>query len=226
MTSPPPSTPDVPDTPAAGLVADGIAVDGTHGPLLTPTSLHAVPGQVLLVAGPPGSGHTALALCLAGRMIPTRGRVTLDGDDSPARLRRAVAVVDTPGVSEPDPVLPLRTVVGEELAMAGRGTLPRAVVAWLAERGAEQWARARFEDVPAPVRITLTIELAAARPGVEILVLTAPDRHGGTPVTWWQTALMHAAAGRTVVVTCTESSAALLGVPAVRLGAGHPERTR
>ncbi|MFP5020883.1 ATP-binding cassette domain-containing protein [Pseudonocardia phyllosphaerae] len=206
--------------PPDGLVADGVAVDGAHGPLLLPTSLRVRPGEVVLVAGTPGSGHTALALCLAGRMTPSHGTVTLDGDDDTRRLRRAVAVVDTPGVSEPDPVLPLRTVVGEELAMAGRGTLPRTVVGWLAARGAEQYATTRFEDVPAPTRLALTTELAASRPGVEALVLTAPDRHGGTPTTWWVVAAEHAAAGRAVVVTCTETSAALLGIPAVHLGGG------
>ncbi|WP_308817777.1 ATP-binding cassette domain-containing protein [Pseudonocardia alni] len=206
--------------PEAALVAEGVAVDGTHGVLLAPTSLRAVPGSVLLVAGTPGSGHTALALALAGRMRPDHGTVTLDGDDDPRRLRRAVAVVDTPGVSEPEPVLPLRTVVGEELAMAGRGTTPRAVTEWLGARGAQSWVRSRFEDVPAPVRIGLMTALAASRPGVRVLVLTAPDRHGGTPVTWWQVASEHARAGFAVVVTCTEGSAALLGVPAVRLGGG------
>ncbi|OLL75294.1 hypothetical protein Ae168Ps1_3695c [Pseudonocardia sp. Ae168_Ps1] len=221
MTSPTAPVPDSPAPEPEFLVADDVAVDGAHGPLLGGTSLRATPGGVLLVAGTPGSGHTALALCLAGRMRPTRGRITLGGDDDPARLRRAVAVVDTPGVSEPEPVLPLRTVVGEELAMAGRGTRPRSVVAWLAARGAEQWARTRFEDVPAPVRIALTTELAASRPGTAALVLTAPDRHGGTPVTWWQVAAEHARAGLAVIVTCTDASAALLGVPAVRLGGGQ-----
>ncbi|WP_224388712.1 ATP-binding cassette domain-containing protein [Pseudonocardia sp. ICBG1293] len=219
MTSSAPTSVPVPDT---ALTAEGVAVDGAHGVLLAPTSLRAVPGSVLLVAGSPGSGHTALALALAGRMRPDHGTVTLDGDDDPRRLRRAVAVVDTPGVSEPEPVLPLRTVVGEELAMAGRGTTPRAVAEWLGARGAQTWVRSRFEDVPAAVRIGLMTALAASRPGIRVLVLTAPDRHGGTPVTWWQVASEHARAGFAVVVTCTEGSAALLGVPAVRLGGGDP----
>ncbi|MEJ8281977.1 hypothetical protein [Pseudonocardia spirodelae] len=218
---PDPAAAPAPAGPGGALVADGVAVDGTHGRLLAPTSLRAEPGSVLLVAGAPGSGHTALALALAGRMRPDGGGVTLDGDDDPRALRRAVAVVDTPGVSEPEPVLPLRTVVGEELAMAGRGTTPRAVAEWLTARGAQSWVRSRFEDVPAPVRIGLMTALAASRPGVRVLVLTAPDRHGGTPVTWWQVAAEHARAGFAVVVTCTEGSAALLGVPAVRLGGGH-----
>ena len=210
-----------PDPAPDGLVADGVAVDGTHGPLLAATSLHVHPGEVVLVAGTPGSGHTALALCLAGRMRPSRGTVTLDGDDRARGLRAAVAVVDTPGVSEPDPVLPLRTVVGEELAMAGRRALPGAVTEWLSARGAQRWAGTRFEEVPAPVRLGLLVELAASRPGVRAMVLTAPDRHGGTPTTWWMAAAGRAPAGLAVVVTCTETSATLLGTPAVPLGGGR-----
>ncbi|MDN5914315.1 MAG: hypothetical protein L0I76_04280 [Pseudonocardia sp.] len=200
------------------LTADGIAVDGPHGPLLRRTTVRVGSGEVALVSGAPGAGHTALALALAGRMRPIHGRVCLDGTDDPALLRRRVAVVDTPGISEPDPVLPLRAVVGEELAMAGRGTLPRSVVAWLDARGAAGFARTRFEDVPAPTRLALMLELAAMRPGVGVLVLTVPDRHGGSPQQWWPLVAEHAAAGRAVVVTCAQSSAELIGTLTARLG--------
>lgn len=200
------------------LTASGVAVDGPHGPLLRPTSLRVNSGEVAMVSGAPGAGHTALALALAGRMRPARGTVEIDGDGRTSGLRRRVAVVDTPGVSEPDPVLPLRAVIGEELAMAGRGTRPRSVVEWLTARGAGGYARNRFEDVPAPTRLALMLELAAMRPGTEVLVLTLPDRHGGSPVHWWPLLTEHAAAGRIVVVTCTDSSAALIGTPTARLG--------
>ncbi|MBW0101908.1 ATP-binding cassette domain-containing protein [Pseudonocardia sp. KRD291] len=200
------------------LTADGVAVDGPHGPLLETTTFGVGSGEIALVSGAPGAGHTALALALAGRMRPSRGRVRLDGADDPALLRRRVAVVDTPGISEPEPVLPLRAVVGEELAMAGRGTLPHSVVAWLDARGAAGLARTRFEDVPAPTRLALMLELAAMRPGVGVLVLTLPDRHGGSPQQWWPLVAEHAAGGRAVVVTCAQSSAELIGTPTARLG--------
>src|SRR5206468_12598875 len=118
------------------------------------------------VAGEPGHGHTALALVLAGRLKVDAGFVELDGERTGRRLRRAVALVDVPGVSEPDDVLPLRTVVAEELAMAGRSTRRGAVQAFLEERGLDRFAAHRLEAVPADVRTGLLTEIAALRPGV------------------------------------------------------------
>lgn len=205
-----------------GLVAEGVTVEGPQGTLLAETSLRVRPREVVLVTGPAGSGHTALSLCLAGRMRPTLGGVRLDGDPDRQRLRSAVAIVDCPGVSEPDAVLPLRTVVGEELSIAGRRPWPPTATGWLAARGMSRFAGTRFERVPAPLRVGLLTELAATRPGAQVLVVTAPDRHGGTPTTWWQVCAELATTGLAVVVTCSPASAQLLGLPAVRLGGGQP----
>jgi hypothetical protein len=161
----------------------------------------------LLVAGEPGHGHTALALALGGRLATDAGSVELDGVRSGRRLRRGVALVDVPGVSEPDDVLPLRTVVAEELAMAGRPTRHGAVQAYLDERDAGHLAGHQLEAVPPDVRTAILTEIAAARPGVLALVLTVPDRFGGDPHTWWQLAGEFAAKGYAVVVTCTDASA-------------------
>jgi hypothetical protein len=135
------------------------------------------------------------------------GYVALDGDRGGRRLRRAVALVDVPGVSEPDHVLRLRTVVGEELAMAGRSTRRGAVRTFLEERGLDRFGGQRLEAVPAEVRTGLLTEIAASRPGVLGLVLTVPDRFGGDPQAWWQLAGEYARAGLLVVVTCTDATA-------------------
>jgi len=189
------------------LRAVGVRVDARPVRLLEPTSLAVRSGERLLVAGEPGHGHTALALALAGRLHVDAGSVELDGDRTGRRLRRAVALVDVPGVSEPDDVLPLRTVVGEELAMADRPTRSGAVQAYLDQRGLGHLAGHQLEAVPPDVRTAVLTELAAARPGVLALVLTVPDRFGGDPRTWWQLAGEYASAGYAVVVTCTDASA-------------------
>jgi hypothetical protein len=189
------------------LRAVGIRVDARPVPLLEPTTLAVRSGERLLVAGEPGHGHTALALALAGRLKVDAGSVELDGERGGRRLRRAVALVDVPGVSEPDAVLPLRTVVAEELAMAGRSTRRGAVQAFLDERGIGHLAHAQLEAVPADVRTPLLTEIAASRPGVLALVLTVPDRFGGDPRSWWELAGEFAAAGYAVVVTCTDAGA-------------------
>ena len=203
---------------------DALVVDGAHAPLLRPTSLALRSGEVQLAVGPAGAGHTALALAAAGRMRPSSGRVLLDGRSAPAALRRAVAIVDAPGVSEPDGGLALATVVGEELAMAGQRAGRAAVAARLEEHDALAHARTRYEEVPGPVRLRLMVELAAARPGVRALVLTAPDRHGFASDVWWELACTHAALGLAVLVTCQEvASTPLAATPAV-IGAAAPGR--
>ncbi|GAA1270168.1 hypothetical protein GCM10009634_11560 [Saccharothrix xinjiangensis] len=175
------------------------------------------------MAGDPGRGHTALALVLSGRMRPTTGRVSPEA----AELRRRVVPVDSPGVSEPEGALPLGAAVGEELALnhvrGGRG----AVADWLAARDADRYLGTRVERVPAQVRCSLALELAAGRPGAEVLVLDSPDRYHPDPPGWLDLARAHVTEDRSVVVLCTTASAALLDAPAARIGADNtPEEDR
>lgn len=203
------------------ILARDVGVQGAHGPLLRPTTLRVRAGQVALVAGEPGTGHTPLALTLAGRMAPSSGEVTVDGQRDDAALRRLVAVVDAPGVTAPEDALPLRTVVGEELSFAGKPAGRGAVRDWLAAHDAERHAGTRFDLVPPTVRTRLLTELAAERPDVRLLVLDCPDRHCDDPHTWWTVARQHANRDRAVVVLCTETSARLLDLPVARLGKQH-----
>lgn len=194
-----------------------VGVRGPHGPLLEPTSLRVGPGELVLVAGDPGAGHTALALVLSGRMRPSTGEVS----PAAAELRRRVVPVDSPGVSEPEGALPLGGVVGEELALNGARSGRRAVADWLVERDADRYLDTRVERVPGQVRCALLLELAAGRPGAEVLVLDSPDRYHPDPAGWLDLARARVAADRSVVVLCTTASAALLGVPAARIGADN-----
>ena len=198
-----------PGADAAGhlLRAVGVRVDARPLPLLEPTTLAVRSGERLLVAGEPGHGHTALALALGGRLKVDAGSVELDGSRSGRALRRAVALVDVPGVSEPDAVLPLRTVVAEELAMAGLPTRHGAVQDFLDERGLGALAHRPLEAVPPGPRLRVLAEIASRRPGLIAVVTTVPDRLGGDPADWWSLAGELAATGLAVVVTCTDASA-------------------
>jgi len=195
-----------------------VGVDGAHGPLLEPTSLRVRTGELALVAGEPGTGHTAFALALGGRMKPSVGSVLLDGKADDAGLRRLVAIVDAPDVSTPEEALTLGTVIGEELAFAKQPANRKAVADWLLKHDSRDHANTRFESVPAEVRTRLLVEAASQRPGIEALVLVLPDRHGAGPQTWWTTASKAAERGLAVVVLCSETSARLLDLPAGRLG--------
>lgn len=198
--------------------AQRVGVTGPHGPLLKPTTLRIRPGELVLVAGEPGAGHTVLGLVLSGRMRPSTGAVHLAGRPAPKALREQVALVDAPEVTEPEAALTLGTVIGEELAMTGRRSGRKAVADWLAERDADRYASTRFEYVPPTVRCGLLLELAAARPGVTTLLLDCPDRYHGDPHDWWDLARKQVTPERAVVALCSTTTAGVLDVPAARLG--------
>ena len=201
------------------LEANGISVRGPHAQMLGATSLRVADHQLVLLAGYPGAGHVAASLGLSGRLKPDTGQVRLDGTADAALLRRRVAVVDAPGITEPDDALPVQTVVGEELAMAGRKAGRKAVRVWLDEHEAAEHIGKRFEHLPVAARTRLLAELTVARPEVKVVILTLPDRHGGDPQEWYGVGRDLAARGYGVIITCADTSARLLGVPAAQLGA-------
>ncbi|MFI2295587.1 hypothetical protein [Isoptericola sp. NPDC019571] len=195
------------------ITLSGVRVDGRRDPMLEATDLAWSTGECLLVAGEPGHGHTALALVATGRFVPSSGTVRLDGAVvPPPALRARTAVVDVPGISEPDDALSLADVVAEGLALAGRRSLPRDVTRWLEERALTEDRGRRVDQLPGVVRTAVLAALATENPDVRFVVLTLPDRHGGEPSGWWETARTLAASGLGVLVQCTRSSARDLGV--------------
>ncbi|MBB5156538.1 ATP-binding cassette domain-containing protein [Saccharopolyspora phatthalungensis] len=207
------------------IVATGVEVSGAHGPLLAPTSLRARTGQVLLVTGDPNSGRTALALTLSGRLRPTRGTVRLNGAIDATALRRTVAVVDAPQITEPDGALALRDVVAEGLSLAARKSGRRKVRDWLSAR---DWLREgageeRFENLAGYERTRLLLDLACENRTTRALVLDCPDRHGGDPAGWYSLAARHAERGMAVIALCAPHSADKLGMPPARIGADNLE---
>ncbi|WIV53515.1 ABC transporter ATP-binding protein [Amycolatopsis nalaikhensis] len=204
--------------------ADRVSLEGHHGTLLPPTSLTVGEGDLAIVHGEPGVGVTAFGLALAGRLKPTTGTVHAEGVD--AGLPELVAVVDAPGVSEPDEALALRVVVGEELALAHRPAGKEDVARWLAEHDAAPFAGTRFENLAPAMRTRLLTELAAERKGVRLLVLDTPDRHTSDVDSWAGLAREQAERGLAVVVlTATTPVSALPFTPA-RLGAAEQPEPR
>ncbi|MEJ5945459.1 hypothetical protein WDZ17_09165 [Pseudokineococcus basanitobsidens] len=202
------------------IEAQDVAVETGGALLLPPTGVLLAAGRRTLVAGAAGhdlGAHTALALVLTGRMVPSRGRLLVDGHDvglwGRDQLRRAAAVVDAPGVDEPEPDLPLRAAVGEELRGAGRPASAADAHAWLDDLGLAGSAGTAARDLPPGVRTRALAELAASRPSVAALVLVRPDRAGGDARDddgWWATAGDLAARGLAVGVLVPPADAALV----------------
>lgn len=200
------------------IQADRAGVAGAHGPLLAPTSLRIRDGEITLVTGEPGPASTTLALALAGRIKPSTGTITLDGRDDPAALRKHVALVDAPGVNEPEDGLKLHDAIAEELMNAGLPANRKAVRDWLQAHDATEYTNERVGTLPAATRTRLLIDVTGARPGVRALMITEPDRHTSDPTTWWAHAVRQAERGLAVVVLCSPASASVLLIPTARIG--------
>lgn len=190
------------------LRASNVSVLSNGRTLLEPTTFTVSTGEIVVVVGEPGYSHTALALALAGRLSVDAHAVRIDGEHSAKELQRLVALVDVPGVSEPDGSVPLRTIVGEEMSMAGLRAGRRSVNKWLRGQSIEELADERMDEVPAAVRTRVLAGLAACREGVRFLVLVLPERMGALPFTWMATAQALADIGFGVLVTASPTAAA------------------
>lgn len=197
---------------------------GRHGIALPRTSLVYGNDLARLAIAETEQRPTVLGLIAAGRMTPDTGAVRIDGLPDRADLRRRVALVDAPDVSDPAPNVTVWGIVAEELMFAGRPASPRAVKRWLVAHDAARLSRLPIADVAPADRLRLLMELAILRPEVEGLVVVSPDRHGGHPERWWQIAVGFADRGTSVLVIAGAASGAVLAglAPRAELGPLEP----
>lgn len=154
---------------------------------------------------------TVLGLIAAGRMRPDTGRVLLDGHDSARReLRRRVALVDAPGVSDPEPGVSLGGAIAEELMFAGIPGTPLEVRRWAEQLGVAEHVSTPMADLAPAVRIRTLSEFATLRDDIEAVVLVSPDRHGGQPHDWWSIAERLAERGFAVLTVAGSAADAAL----------------
>ena len=156
----------------------------SKGHALPTTTLEFSTGELTLAEAETSERPTVLGLIASGRMRPAGGTVLIDGAADPARMRREIALVDAPRVSEPPPGVTLAAVVAEELMFAGRFGSRRAAARMLEELGAADDAGTRMGDLAPATRVRVLAELALLRPEVTGLVIVTPDRHGGEPFAW------------------------------------------
>ena len=173
---------------------------------LPETSTAYETGSATLVVAETEKRPTVLGLVASGRMKIDSGSVTIDGRVDSAAIRRRVALVDAPVVSEPESNVTVTGVVAEELMFAGHAPNPFAAARWLEGIGLESLASVAIGNVEPAARVRLLLELAALRTVVEGLVLVAPDRHGGEPLAWWRIAQEFAERGYAVLVVAGHAS--------------------
>ncbi|MEO6200463.1 MAG: hypothetical protein ABIX44_04780 [Cryobacterium sp.] len=180
---------------------------GPNNSALPPTTLEFGSGAVTLAPAETERRPTVLGLIASGRMRPDSGVVRIDGGIDYSGIRSRIALVDALGVSEPAADVTVAEVVAEELMFAGRIGHPRAVSRVLAGLGLADRARSDMANLAPRARIRLLTELAVMRGGVDGLVITAPDRHGGDPLDWWAAASDLAVRGYAVLVIAGEAAA-------------------
>lgn len=183
---------------------------GKNGQALPPTSLEFHTGEVRFALAETEQRPTVLGLIASGRMRPETGRVTLDGSENPKALRRRIALVDAPDVSDPHADISLAGVVGEELMFAGLGATPLHARRWLSQLGYSELASTPIGNIDPAARVRILCELAVLRDGTEGVVLVSPDRHGGTPDGWWRIAREFAERGFAMLVIVGGSAAVAL----------------
>ena len=202
-----------------------IELHGTSkGRALPETSVAYASGRAVLVCAETEQRPTVLGLLASGRMRPAAGTVEIDGRTDAAAIRRLIALVDAPGVSDPDPNVLVAGVVAEELMFAGRRSDPIAARRWLASIGHGDLASVPISTVEPVARLRILCELAVLRPGVEGFVLVSPDRHGGEPSVWWRLAVEFARRGLAVLVIAGRASESALAATMHDRAPGRPPR--
>ncbi|MFL0361152.1 hypothetical protein [Curtobacterium flaccumfaciens] len=189
------------------LELDHLAIGQDPGAILPPISAVAGPGVIGVVAVETEQTPVVAALVAGGRMRSERGRLLVDGAEDRDRVRSSTVLVDAPGVAEPFPVLTVRQICREELVFAGHRGSRDAVDTVLDGLGLAHLADTPIQRVPTDARMRLLIELALLRPGVEALVVTSPERHGGSVEAWYPELQSVAQRGITVVLITSRAAA-------------------
>lgn len=118
-------------------------------------------------------------------MKPSNGVLSWDTTTKTKRIRLASALVDSPGVNEPEQHLSVRDLVTEDLSLIPRryrGALLSKP--WLKVNSFEDIAGLWIEQIPAARRLELLTALALADPATDLLVVDSPDRHSADPSAW------------------------------------------
>lgn len=99
------------ETPA--VVARNLSLKGDEGPVFGPLDGTIPTGGLTNLMGAGGSGRTALALVLAGRMKPTGGELTVLGETRRSHIQKHVAVAGIEQIDLLDRSLTVRDVLNE-----------------------------------------------------------------------------------------------------------------
>ncbi|NYE95808.1 hypothetical protein FHU41_002058 [Psychromicrobium silvestre] len=160
-------------------------MEGRHYDLVPALDLEASTGSLLLAVGDIQPQRTALALTLSARMKPSSGTVSWGQSSKLSQLRKRSALIDSPGVNEPEQHLSVKDLVTEDLALIPRRYRGiRHAGDWLKVNSFKDIADSLAEELPSQRRLELLCTLALANPDVDLLIVDSPDRHGPHSQNW------------------------------------------
>lgn len=192
-----------PATPAPALSVNDLTLRAGKRTIFEDVTFDVPAGSLGVLAGPSGTGKTALALALAGRLVPTAGRAVVLGLALPRRagaVRRRVGFTGNDTVVPLDEALTVRHHVADALKLAApwwkpgasREQVDRVITtannllgaleeAFGDDPAAAALAQARLHrselvrDASPVARFTLGVALALI-PGPDVLVVDDVDR--------------------------------------------------
>lgn len=99
--------------PQPAISATELNLSGSQGPVYGPLSFSTPARGLIFLRGRGGSGSTALALTLAGRMKPSSGTLEVLGQHKPAAIRQRVAIAGVEQIDTLDRDLRIRSILSE-----------------------------------------------------------------------------------------------------------------
>jgi ABC-type Mn2+/Zn2+ transport system ATPase subunit len=146
-------TKDEPDAPAPVITANGLGVDGEHGPLFSGIDLALTQG-FHAIQMPGGPGQTTLLLTLAGRFKATHGSLSVLGETSPRAIRRHCSIAAFDDIDDLEESVTVETVLAEQR---------RWLAPWYSSvplQGGQAELTEVFGEIPPPASDTYIVELS------------------------------------------------------------------
>jgi len=192
------------------ITLEAAAIGEGLGASVPPLTATVADGEISVLAVETAERPMLVSLLLGGRLKPDSGRVTIDGRENLDELRKRSALVDTPVVAEPTAGLSLASIVAEEFSFAGKPSSRRAVHQYLHRQGIAEYGAVPIRALPPIRRTRMFSELALLRPGVNALIVTSPERHGGDPAEWYDSLAEIARRGVAIVIVTDAATRGLL----------------
>jgi ABC-type branched-subunit amino acid transport system ATPase component len=189
------------------IVAEGVAVRGRAGTVVGAVDLDVRPGTCTVLAGPAGSGRTALLLALGARFATARGRISVDGTPLPRgadAARPRIAVARAAPAVELEGLLTVGELAAERRAIGGPHVTERSLVEAFDLVDLPYTPRVLARELSQVEQLLLALALAAAEQPGGILVDDVDEGIAGTDLERaWYAVRALADSGPTVVATAT-----------------------